>query len=758
MIASMKKRNAFLFAIAVLLAGGVFAEEEVHSFYISNHDQSPSHRVIHPIVGKTNFVYDAKGRLEEIRGQAIAFLVRDCENVTIRNLRLDYARPMLTEAKIAGFEGGKTILEFDSKRCPMMVKGGELFMVGEGFTNQVRSCRMFDGETREQTPEARDVFLLKKTFVQLPDGKISVNVDLSKCGAGCKVGDVAVLRPDKRDNPAIVVYNSKNTVFEDVVVHDAKGMVLIAQRSENVTWRGTGKAEDKTSGVYPRPGAYATSHADATHFSNVKGAVVVENSWFEGMMDDAINVHSTCLAITNVSGRTLTCRYMHHQAIGFEVFKPGETLRFMNGERLENGPEVKVAAVNMLNEREVEITIDRDVPAGWGIGDAVENADYQCAATFRNNIVRHNRARGTLFTTPKPVLVESNLFYKVTGAPLLFSGDNYYWYESGACRDVIIRGNVFSNCYTAAGGYSKGIISFYPVVRNPGIQQKCYHGNVLIEDNTFSGFDSPLLFALSVENLVWRNNRIDCRNIYSGWEEPAYIIRKCRNVMIDGVDRSSDSRMDTAGRVETDFNDGWTPCAGTAAMCKRFTLPVSAKGQSVFLDVDGAVCGLDVFLNGVRTGSCARGDSCRVNLAFAVKDPDEENLIEMRPTTPSDYAYAKSLAGMCRGLKLVRTAPIHVGYNGVSITTKSASDGSVNVSAKVKVKGPMPFVKSISPLPEAWGGDVRIENRIVGEDGMVIKNPKLSTAQSSHLYQLETKLFYVGKLVDTVTTGFSVRK
>ena len=59
---------------------------------------------------------------------------------------------------------------------------------------------------------------------------------------------------------------------------------------------------------------------------------------------------------------------MHYQAIGFEVFKPGETLRFMNGERLENGPEVKVSAVNMLNEREVEITIDRDIPAGWAVG------------------------------------------------------------------------------------------------------------------------------------------------------------------------------------------------------------------------------------------------------------------------------------------------------------------------------------------------------------------------------------------------------
>jgi hypothetical protein len=228
-------------SLALFLTCSLFAEE-VHSFYISNHDQSPSHRVIHPIVGKTNFVYDAKGALELVKGEGIAFLVRDCENVTIRNLRLDYARPMLTETKIAGFEGGRTILEYDRKRCPMMVKDGKLFMTGEGLTNLVRICRLFDGRTYEQIPEAKDMFLAKNTFVQLPDGKISVDADLSKCGVGCKVGDVVVLRPDRRDNPAIVVYNSKNTVFEDVVVNDAKGMVLIAQRSENVTWRGTGKA------------------------------------------------------------------------------------------------------------------------------------------------------------------------------------------------------------------------------------------------------------------------------------------------------------------------------------------------------------------------------------------------------------------------------------------------------------------------------------------------------------------------------------
>ena len=118
----------FIFPVSLVLAGVSLAKEELYYFYISNHDQSPSHRVIHPIVGKTNFVYDAKGHYEEVRGEGIAFLIRDCENVTIRNLRLDYARPMLTETKIAGFDGGKTILDYDRKRCPMMVKDGKLFI------------------------------------------------------------------------------------------------------------------------------------------------------------------------------------------------------------------------------------------------------------------------------------------------------------------------------------------------------------------------------------------------------------------------------------------------------------------------------------------------------------------------------------------------------------------------------------------------------------------------------------------------------
>lgn len=138
------------------LAAEPCAEENL-GFYISNHDQSPVHRVIHPIVGKTNFVYDAKGTLEKIRGEAIAFYVRDSENVTIRNLRLDWERPCMTEAKIVDMAKGETVVEIDRSLYPVTFKDGRLWMTGPGWTNETKYCKLFDGRTCEQTALAGGV-------------------------------------------------------------------------------------------------------------------------------------------------------------------------------------------------------------------------------------------------------------------------------------------------------------------------------------------------------------------------------------------------------------------------------------------------------------------------------------------------------------------------------------------------------------------------------------------------------------------------
>ena len=64
---------------------------------------------------------------------------------------------------------------------------------------------------------------------------------------------------------------------------------------------------------------YFTTQADATHFSGCKGLIRSVGGLYEGMMDDAINVHGTYLKVQKrIDDKTLVGEYMHGQSYGFE--------------------------------------------------------------------------------------------------------------------------------------------------------------------------------------------------------------------------------------------------------------------------------------------------------------------------------------------------------------------------------------------------------------------------------------------------------
>ncbi len=199
---------------------------------------------------------------------------------------------------------------------------------------------------------------------------------------------------------------------------------------------------------------------------------------------------------------------MHEGAYGFGVFQPGDDMRLIRAKTLENGPVLRIEAVDTPNEREVELALAAPLPDAFGTGDAVENATWQCAVEFRGNVVTHNRARGALFTTPKPVRVEDNRFLNISGSAILFAGDAMNWYESGGCEDVVIRGNYFRDCVTSYFQYCEGVVSIFPEIKDVAHQKKRYHRNILIEDNVFDTFDTTLLFASSAENVTWRDNTV----------------------------------------------------------------------------------------------------------------------------------------------------------------------------------------------------------------------------------------------------------
>ena len=100
------------------------------------------------------------------------------------------------------------------------------------------------------------------------------------------------------------------------------------------------------------------------------------------------------------------------------------------------------------------------------------------------------------------ILIENNRFH-VPGAAILLESDSYYWYESGAIKNLVIRNNEFYDCaYRSEWG--EAVIS---VVSPPVICDDFYlHENIVIEKNLFDNCPCAVN-AVSVDGLGIKDNK-----------------------------------------------------------------------------------------------------------------------------------------------------------------------------------------------------------------------------------------------------------
>ena len=489
------------------------------SYYISNHDQQHMQPVGLPLVGLKNVKINGNGSTFVFHGAMQPVLIMDSENVELNGITIKHDAPYYNEGKIVEIKDGKTTLEF-GPQFRWEVKNGHYFLTGDGVSRKPGAVLAFEADGRMvATGKAGDMGWSNKCE-QLSENRVRFNNDAAKMGL--KEGQVLVYRHYGRPHPAMVLYRANNTTLNNVVFQDSQGMALIAQRSRDITING--------GGCVCAEGRIYTVSADATHFSNCAGTISVTDAVYEGMMDDAINVHSTCLGIKKViDEHTVIAKYMHGQAIGFEVFEPGEQVQFIKGATLENTPELgKVKRVKKLDEEYLRITFESPLPAGISEGDALENADWYPAVNFIGCTVQHNRARGTLFTTPKPVLVKDCKFIGSSGSAILLAGDAQGWYESGRCLDVKIINNLFDHNLIQRYQFTEGIISIYPMVNKPENQQVRYHKNVLIEGNTFLTHRVPLIYAISADGIIFRNNTVKFDDKHAPMhDKKPYVLKHC---------------------------------------------------------------------------------------------------------------------------------------------------------------------------------------------------------------------------------------
>ena len=135
-------------------------------------------------------------------------------------------------------------------------------------------------------------------------------------------------------------------------------------------------------------------------------------------------------------------------------------------------------------------------------------------------------------------------------------GDCNGWYETGACTDVVIRNNKFINSLTAYYQFTNATISIYPEIPNLEGQEKFFHSGIVIEGNTFEGFDSPVLYAKSTDGLIFRNNTIISNNDFEPfhWNKHAFLLEKVDNIVIENnnFDKGFDAEKDIMVKLSSD--------------------------------------------------------------------------------------------------------------------------------------------------------------------------------------------------------------
>lgn len=493
----------------------------VREYYISNHDQTNPKKVGIALEDMKNLTLDGQGSEFVFHGRMLPVSLLRSENCLLKNFSIDFENPHIAQVKIVENDPQDGIVFEPAPWVDYRIAKDSIFEAyGEGWTMRHSWGIAFDGDTKHLVYNTSDIGCPTKGASEVAPRRIHAP---GWKDARLVPGTVVAMRGWGRPTPGIFLSHDVNTTIENVKVHYAEGMGLLAQLCENITLEKFGVC--LKGDADPR---YFTTQADATHFSGCKGKIVSCNGLYEGMMDDAINVHGTYLKVVNrVDDRTLVGRYMHGQSWGFEWGCPGDEVQFIRSNTMELvGKQNKIISIRPYDKEQTEgareflITfqepVDQVINEQSGFG--IENLTWTPEVLFSGNVIRNNRARGSLFSTPRKTIVENNLFDHTSGAAILLCGDCNGWFETGACRHVIIRKNRFVNALTNLFQFTNAVISIYPEIPDLKGQQQYFHGGpeggIVIEDNEFETFDAPILYAKSVDGLVFRNNTIKLNTEY----------------------------------------------------------------------------------------------------------------------------------------------------------------------------------------------------------------------------------------------------
>lgn len=489
---------------------------EITGYFCSNtakQDENPDGRRFSAIYikDKKNIVIDGNGATILVHGKMTPILLADCENITVKNLTVDYAVPTMTEFTVSENDCGVITIKINDD-CLWRVDGNSLYWCGEKgldgkpyWENASDAPKRYVKVLNPQNEFTRDFSRNDLSFEKIEIiGENTLKCTLVNKDADLSKGDIVQTRNITRDQVGSFFQRCKKLTFSNLRVKFMHGLGMVSQFCENVTFRDC----DFT----PKEGRTIASTADFFQFSGCRGRLIIENCKAGGAQDDYVNVHGTHLRIIECdrNNSTLTVRFMHPESWGFQAFTEGDNIEFIRWDTLQPYWGTEVIEFRRLNNTDILLYV-KDIPDDILLEkDVVENVTWTPDVYVRGCEFGATSGRGILCTTRGEVIIENNRFYKLWGPALLIEDDCNFWFESGLTRNIVFRNNCVITCSFNREPDHASVIQCTPKVMNEdfdGFVHKKLHitGNRFLEPR----YGKYIFYLEYLENVIAENNEFD---------------------------------------------------------------------------------------------------------------------------------------------------------------------------------------------------------------------------------------------------------
>ncbi|RED26396.1 hypothetical protein BD847_0314 [Flavobacterium cutihirudinis] len=506
------------------------------TYYESNTYDADTRKLAILIKNKKNITIDAQQSDFVYHGHIQPFTLDNAENITIKNINIDWDVPLTSESEIIEADENHILMKIDITQSPYKIHEKGLTFVGEGAKEnwalsegswliEFDKNHIIPANTGDNGCVKGD--LKNVIYSEIKPGLVLMKGKFTKTPA---VGNFLILRHGTRDHAGMFLFHSKNTKLENINVYHTSGLGILSQYCENIEMRKVNMIPN------PKKNRYLSGHDDGLHFMGCKGEIIIDNCDAQGLMDDPINIHGTYVPVMEkIDDYALKCNFGQNMSHGLLWAVVGDKVGFIQKKEMNTMSYGIVSSFEPLDVDHFIIRFKEKIPTDIDANFVLENLSWTPNATITNCFVGSNRARGYLISTPGKVVIANNVF-ETSGSAILIAGDANYWYESGAVKDITIKNNEFRfPCNSSYYQFCEAIISIYPEIPAPNAMQP-FHKNIKIENNSFNPSDYPILYAVSVDGLSFKNNTIKRSFAFTPWypEKYNFRIEACKNVEISG--------------------------------------------------------------------------------------------------------------------------------------------------------------------------------------------------------------------------------